>query len=336
MAAPSSCKAAVYDQPGADPSNVRVVGDAPVVPAGPGQVVLKAEYAALNPIDGMVMAGNMKAAGWALPLPFTMGYDIAGIVVSVGEGVENLKEGDAVFGVNWGDGSHNVDGGPVGGTFKEYVTVKASVLSKRPDGCPPDKAAAVALGGTTAYQALFECLQLKKDDRVLILGASGAVGQLAVQLAKEAGAWVAATCSSRTVDFVKTACAPDLIINYREQKWWEVPEVKDVDAVFASVAEETPWTHAKKVLKQGGRYCSIADQECGFDPTGHAEEGYPFASFLCLSSNTQQQDKLAQHVADGKLNVVVDKVWPFTEEGVREALAKQNSGTSMGKNVIKF
>eukprot|EP00951_Prasinocladus_malaysianus_P003351 scaffold23715_cov43-Prasinocladus_malaysianus.AAC.4 len=142
--APSTCKAAIYEKISTDPSDVRVV-DAPVAAPEPGQVLLKAEYAAVNPVDSMVMAGYLQAAGWVLPLPFTMGYDVSGTVVSVGEGVSDFKEGDAVYCVNWGQDSHNVEGGPVAGTFKEFVTVKASMLSKVPKGCPMDKAAAVAL-----------------------------------------------------------------------------------------------------------------------------------------------------------------------------------------------
>ena len=332
---PSTCKAAVYEKTSTEPSDVTLV-DVPVGLPAPGQVVLKAEYAAVNPIDGLVMAGYLKDAGWVLPLPFHMGYDVSGKVVAVGEGVSGFKEGESVFCVNWGEGSHNVEDGPVGGCFKEYVTVKESVLSLIPENCPADKAAAVALVGSTAFQAVFDSLQIKKGDRVLILGGAGAVGQLAIQLAKQAGAWVATTCSPRTMDFVKATSGPDLIVNYREQKWWEVPELKDVDGVFASVAEETPWTNAKKVLKKGGRYVSISDQEVGFDPNGHAEEGYPFASFLCLRNSTEQQDKLAADIASGKLTVVIDSVSPFTDEGVQEALKNQASGASMGKNVIKF
>jgi len=331
---PETCKAAVYGKVSTEPSDVKVI-DAPVLPAGPGLVIVKAEFASVNPIDYLVQAGHLQAAGWVLPLPFTMGYDIAGKVVAVGKGVAGFKVGDSVFGVNWGQNNHNVEDGPVAGTFKEYVTIKGSMLSHVPKRCPKDKAAAVALVGTTAYQALSVALQVKKGDRILILGGAGAVGRIAIQLAKEMGAWVATTASPRTMDFVKQI-KPDLIINYREQKWYESPELKDVDGIFAAVGEETSWTHAKKILKKGGRFVSISDQEAGFDPSGHAAEGYPYASFMVISNSTEVQDTLAKAIVDKKLDVVVDAVFPFTQEGVQELLKKQASGASMGKNVLKF
>mmetsp|Transcript_26179 Transcript_26179/g.73383 ORF Transcript_26179/g.73383 Transcript_26179/m.73383 type:complete len:542 (+) Transcript_26179:221-1846(+) len=162
---PETCKAAVYGKVSTEPSDVKVI-DAPVLPAGPGLVIVKAEFASVNPIDYLVQAGHLQAAGWVLPLPFTMGYDIAGKVVAVGKGVAGFKVGDSVFGVNWGQNNHNVEDGPVAGTFKEYVTIKGSMLSHVPKRCPKDKAAAVALVGTTAYQALSVALQVKKGDRI--------------------------------------------------------------------------------------------------------------------------------------------------------------------------
>eukprot|EP01134_Creolimax_fragrantissima_P001587 CFRG1587T1 len=332
MSVPSTCKAALLEEVGG-PSNVKVI-DVDVKPVGPGQVVVKSEYAAINPVDALVMGGHLKSIGWDLPLPFVMGYDISGTVAAVGEGVTNVAVGDRVFCVNWGQQNHNVEGGPIANTFKEYATIKATNLSKIPDGVPADKACAVCLTGTTAYEAVIN-MNVKKGDRVLILGGAGAVGQLAIQFAKAAGVWVATTASARTRDFVQKISNPDLIIDYREgEKWHDRADLKDIDAVFASVSESNTFTLAKKILKKNGCYVSISDQEAGFDPKAHPP--LEFAAFFCLSNSRDIQDKMARMIADGSLNVVIDDEFPFTNEGVQAIMTKQASGTSMGKNLIKF
>eukprot|EP00121_Abeoforma_whisleri_P001631 Awhi_evm1s1455 len=101
MSVPSTCQAAVYDKISSDQKDVQVK-EVSVEPVKEGEVIVKAEYASLNPVDGMVQAGLLQGAGWELPLPFTIGYDIAGTVAAVGEGVSDFAVGDRVFAVNWG------------------------------------------------------------------------------------------------------------------------------------------------------------------------------------------------------------------------------------------
>eukprot|EP01134_Creolimax_fragrantissima_P001588 CFRG1588T1 len=258
MYVPLTCKAAVLEEVGG-PSNVKVI-DVDVKPVGPGQVIVKSEYAAINPVDALVMGGHLKSHGWDLPLPFVIGYDISGTVVAVGEGVTNVAVGDRVFCVNTGQQGHNVEGGPIANTFKEYATIKATNLSKIPDGVPADKACAMCLTGTTAYEAVIN-MNVKKGDRVLILGGSSAVGQLAIQFAKAAGAWVATTASARTRDFVQKIANPDLIIDYREgEKWHDRADLKNIDAVFASVSDRDIQDKMARMIADGSLNVVIDDE----------------------------------------------------------------------------
>ena len=141
------------------------------------------------------------------------------------------------------------------------------MLSKKPKEISHEQAAAIALVGTTAYQALFNCLNVKEGDKILILGGPTSVGSLAIQLAKNAGAWVATTSSERNVNHVKSL-KPDLIIDYRKEDWSNHPSINGIDAVFDAVGETGAFGKCSgddsKVIKMGGRFVSIANFDAGF------------------------------------------------------------------------
>merc|ERR1719464_271 len=101
----------------------------------------------------------------------------------------------------------------VGGGLAEYSIVPSNKLSRKPTNVSHEEAASVALVGLTARQAL-DALSVKEGTKLLILGGSGAVGTIATQLAKNRGAWVATTCSSRTKDYVGRMGKPDMIVDY--------------------------------------------------------------------------------------------------------------------------
>merc|ERR1712227_488184 len=213
------------------------------------------------------------------------------------------------------------------GGLAQYAVLPASKLSKKPDGISHEQAAAVALVGSTAHQAL-DNLGVTKGSKVLILGGAGAVGTVACQLAKLRGAWVATTCSPRTKDYVIAKSNPDLIVDYTSQKWDEdVPELKGIDAVFEAGADDG-FERAKKIVKEGGSFAAIATFDAGFVPTAHQP------AFTCLKNDAKQQDELAQLMADKKLTLGVEETFPFTSEGVQASFAKQKGGKSKGKNVI--
>jgi NADPH:quinone reductase-like Zn-dependent oxidoreductase len=243
-----------------------------------------------------------------------------------------------VFAVNWGQNQHKPSGenAIIGGTFAESITVPLSMLSKKPTGITHEQAAALALIGTTAYQALFDCLKVKRGDKVLILGGPTAVGSLAIQLAKNAGAWVATTASTRNIDYVEQF-GPDLIVDYRKKDWSkDVPELVGIDAVFDAVGEKDGFARAvtdSKVIKDGGSFVSIANQDVGFDPVAH-QPRLEFGSFYCLSNSATVQDSLAGDVAEGKLKVIIDRSFPFSKEGAVDMMNYIEGGTGRGKNVM--
>uniref|UniRef100_A0A7S4DZS6 Enoyl reductase (ER) domain-containing protein n=1 Tax=Lotharella globosa TaxID=91324 RepID=A0A7S4DZS6_9EUKA len=306
-----------------------------------GEVLIQAKAASINPVDYIVISGVVDA--WAKPSPLTPGYDVSGVVVDVGSDVTDFKVGDEVFAVNWAldegqqSGQHDDNAkdtktkGPVAGTFAEYCVIPAKKVSKKNPAVSFEEAAAIALVGTTALQSLKH-LDLGKGKTVLVLGGSGSVGNIAVQLAKVMGAEVITTASSRTEAYVKAAGA-DKIINYRKEKWEEV--LKDVDAVMDAIGEEKAFERSKKIVKEGGSYLSIKTFDTGLDPTAHAPQ-FKYACWYCLKNNVKDQDYLMELLATKKLKVNVEKKVPFTKEGLTELFKVQSAGKSMGKNVIVF
>jgi NADPH:quinone reductase-like Zn-dependent oxidoreductase len=212
------------------------------------------------------------------------------------------------------------------------------MLSKKPKEISHEQAAAIALIGTTAHQALFNCLNVKEGDKLLILGGPTSVGSLAIQLAKNVGAWVATTSSSRNIDYVKSL-QPDLIIDYRKEDWANHPSINGMDAVFDAVGEMGAFGKCigeeSKVIKKGGRFVSIANFDAGFDPKGHSPR-LEFASFFCLSNSSAVQDKLAADLVDGKVKVDIDKTFEFSKDGAVEMMKYIESGKGRGKNVMKI
>lgn len=297
-----------------------------------GEVVVAITYAAINPVDSLVSKGYLKAAGWAMDLPFHSGYDFSGTVEQVGEGVSDLAVGDQVCAVNWGDHKHDDDAKTVGSAFADRITIPARKVSKVPAGLDLKTAAAFPLVATTAHQALFRELKLSAGDHVLILGGAGAVGTVAIQLAKLRGIKVTTTASPRTTAAV-AALGPDAIVDYTSADWSEDESLRGVDAVFDAIGERDGFARAKKVLKTDGGFLSISSHDAGFDPSAHAPLRY--AAFMALSNDKAVQDEAAALLAAGSVKLAVDEVFDFTLEGVRAMFAKQDSGKSIGKNLLR-
>jgi NADPH:quinone reductase-like Zn-dependent oxidoreductase len=173
--------------------------DAPT--PGAGQVRVRVAATSFNGVDANIRAGRMQGP-MPLDLPHVPGLDVAGTVDALGTGVDGLQVGDSVIGfLPFGDD----------GATAEYVLAAATTLAPAPTSIPLTDAAALPLVGLTAWQALFEHADLQRGQRILINGASGAVGGFAVQLAKAAGAHVIATASARTRSQVEAQGADEVI-----------------------------------------------------------------------------------------------------------------------------
>lgn len=216
--------------------------DAPKPTAAAGQILVKVKAAGVNPVDWKVRSGQIPA--FAASLPYTLGYDISGVVETVGDGVTDFKVGDEVFAFM---------ALTRGGGYAQYAAMPASEAALKPASLHHVMAAGVPLAALTAWQGLFDTAGLQPGQTVLIHGGAGGVGHFAVQLAHAKGAKVIATASDRNIDFVKKLGA-DQVIDYKAQKFEDV--VKDVDVVFDTVGGETT-DRSIGLLKPGGFIVSI-------------------------------------------------------------------------------
>jgi NADPH:quinone reductase-like Zn-dependent oxidoreductase len=216
-------------------------GDLPDPVAGPGAVVVDVVAASVNAADWKVRLGQYKPAKF----PFALGRDFSGVISAAGQGVSDLKTGDAVFGV--------LDAGQEG-TYAEKVAIKAVIVAKKPDAMSHVNAAALALTGLTALSAVEDTLKLKPGETILIQGGAGGVASFAIQLAKHIGARVITTASAANHDYVRGLGA-DEIIDYNVADFTQV--VRNCDAVFDTVGGDVA-QKSFAVLRPGGRAAFIA------------------------------------------------------------------------------
>jgi NADPH:quinone reductase-like Zn-dependent oxidoreductase len=173
--------------------------DIPRPAPGPGEVLIRVAATSFNPSDIGLRRGLLRSV-FAPDLPYTLGGDVAGTVVEIGDGVHTFAVGDPVI-------------GRVTGAAAEYVTAAADTLVAAPSSIPLPHAAAIPIAGLTAWQAVFEHANIAAGHRVLVNGAGGGVGGFTVQLAKHAGVHVIATASPRSTDMVRQHGA-DQIVDY--------------------------------------------------------------------------------------------------------------------------
>ncbi|KXK60390.1 NADPH:quinone reductase [Micromonospora rosaria] len=173
--------------------------DVPRPVPGRGDVLIQVAATSFNPSDIGLRRGLLRSV-LPLNLPYTLGGDVAGTVVALGDGVDTLAVGDRVIG--------RLD---TGGAAAEYVTAAADTVVAAPTTVPLPHAAAIPIAGVTAWQAVFEHAGITPGQRVLVNGAGGGVGGFAVQLAKHAGAHVIATASPRSTDVVRQLGADEVV-----------------------------------------------------------------------------------------------------------------------------
>jgi NADPH:quinone reductase-like Zn-dependent oxidoreductase len=277
-----------------------------------GEVLVRVEATAINPIDWKLREGRFPN----LALPFTPGGDFCGAVEAVGEGVEGFQKGDSVYGVAPGSV----------GAEAEFVAVPLSHVSLKPRSLGPVEAASVPLAGMTAWQGLFQHGRLQPGQTVLILGASGGVGSFAVQLAKKHGAAVIGTASSRNVPRVRRLGA-DRVIDYRKEKVEET--VKGVDLILDLVGGELQ-KRAVSCLKSGGRLVSAVQPP---DEAAAQAAGVTALMFR-MTPDHRQLRELAARLEAGDLTAEVAKILPLEKAAEAEELNRR--GEVDGKIVLQI
>lgn len=207
------------------------------------EVIIKVIAAAVNPLDILQLTGSIRLIQ-DYRMPLTLGNECSGIVEKTGNNVKDFRAGDRVY-----------TRLPINriGAFAEYAAVDYEALAKMPSGYDFVTAAAIPLAGLTAYQGLIEELEVQAGKTLLITGASGSFGQVAVPIAKSMGLRVIVTGNTRSKDKLLKMGA-DQYIDYKKENYWEV--LSDVDYVIDTLGANE-FEHELSVLKKGGRLLSL-------------------------------------------------------------------------------
>jgi NADPH:quinone reductase-like Zn-dependent oxidoreductase len=338
-------KAAVYSEFGG-PDVVRL-DDLPVPEPGPGEVRIAVGASAMNHLDLWVRRG--------LPIEITMphigGSDIAGVVDSLGPGVQGVTTGtrvvvDPSLDYDWYDGAPSGPNLPYNplrligehtqGGFAEYCVVPASNLVEVPEGVSFEKAAAGSLVGVTAWRALFVRGELRAGERVLVTGASGGVSSIAIQMARMAGAEVFAITKgdeniARALELGAHAAFD------REQVDWgkeifKATNKRGVDLVLDSVGQAV-WSSCLKALAVRGRLVTFGATT---GAAGDSEIRMVFWKQLSILGSTMGSPADYRRAMDlvfqGKVDPVIHSVLPLSD--ARQAHEMLENGEVFGKLVL--
>jgi NADPH:quinone reductase-like Zn-dependent oxidoreductase len=284
---------------------------------GTGQVRIRVAATSFNSVDGNIRGGFMRGP-IPVVLPHTPGLDVAGTVEAVGEGVTGVEVGAEVVGFLPMDGT---------GAAAEYVLAPAEVLTPAPKSVPLPDAAALPVVGLTAWQALFDHGNLTAGQRVLINGAGGAVGGYAVQLAKNAGAYVIATASPRSSETVESAGADEVIDHTTTGVTAAVTEPVDVALNLAPV-DPAELAALAGLVRPGG----VVVNTTVWMPAPADEERGERGIDLFVRSDAEQLSRLVALIDRGELRVDVGQRVPLAELPAVHAQAA--AGTLHGKVIV--
>jgi NADPH:quinone reductase-like Zn-dependent oxidoreductase len=278
-----------------DPDVLQVVEIDPPQPV-PTEVLVRVRAIGLNPIEASIRRGARPMLGQP---PFVLGWDVSGVVEDVVPGVNRFQPGDEVYGMPMFPRAARA--------YAELVAAPSRQLARKPRSLDHVHAAALPLAGLTAWQSLVDVAQVRSGQRVLIHGAAGGVGHLAVQIAKGLGAQVIATASRAKVDFVRELGA-DEVIDYEAEDFAAV--ARDVDAVLESVGGDYA-DRSLRTLRPGGLLVTIVERTNAQLAARVKAAGRRFAGII-VEPDSPGLEKLAEWVDSGRLRVHVDETFPMT------------------------
>lgn len=293
----------------------------PAPDPGPSEVQIALAYAGVNPVDWKIAIGLIRSM---MPheFPVTLGWDGAGTVSAVGEGVTHLKVGDEVYAYFRKPTIHE-------GTFCEYATYLAEHVVKKPSNLTLAQAAAIPLSSLTVWQALFDFADLQKGQSILIHAGAGGVGSYAIQLAHWKGAKVYTTASSSNHEYVKRLGA-DVAIDYTLESWEDrIKEEGGVDVILDSVGGKV-LRQCYALVKKGGALVSIVTP-----PDEKRAKGLGIRSgFVFVSANGEELAQISELLERGDLKP--PQIEEMNLSDVVEALEKSRKGHVRGKIVLKI
>ena len=287
---------------------------------GPGQLLIKVHSSSVNPIDWKLQSGAYR---WVRPVrfPATPGFDVAGEVAAVGAGVDDFAVGLRVHArIAEGEGRG----------LAEYAVAGTDVSAPIPTGMDFGQAAGLPLAGMTALQGLRNECRMPLDGakgRLLIVGASGGVGHLALQIGKAAGAHTVGVCSTRNVDFVRGLGA-DAVIQYDRPNPYS--DIEPFDIIYNCVSGDPgPWL---PLLKKGGSYASCMPSAMTFVRSMANPLSSKRVRAVMLKPSGADLRILNRLFEAGKLRVAIDSRFPLAE--TLKAWERSQAGRAVGKILV--
>jgi NADPH2:quinone reductase len=302
-----------------------------------GEIRIRVQTAALNPIDTYVRAGMVKMP---LPTPFITGSDCAGTVDTIGPGVKRFKAGDRVWGSNQGLLGRQ-------GTCAEFVCASEEFFYATPAGVSDDQAAAVALVGITAHLGLFQRAKLQPGETAFVNGGTGGVGSMVVQMAKAVGAKAITTVGSDEKAKLCKSWGADCVLNYKTD---DVPaRIKEFTGgqgvnVWYETQREPDFVKMIDLLTRRGRMIVMAGRQAQpMFPVGpFYVKDLALHGFAMFNASPDEQrvcaDDINRWLADKKLQVPIGKTFKINEAAAAHRFLEENTlqkaGTLTGKVVL--
>jgi len=289
-------------------------GDVPDPIAGTGELIVDIYAASVNGADWKVRSG---ASGTVENFPYVLGRDFSGVVSEVGDDANDMKVGDAVFGV--------CDTGQEG-AYSEKIAIRSAIVARKPDKLSHVESAALALIGLTALVSIEDTLKLQSGETIMIQGGAGGVASFAIQLAKHIGARVITTASAANHAYLQDLGA-DEIIDYHRQDFTECGRI--CDAVFDTVGGDVA-SRSFAVLKTGGRAAFIAS-----GPTAPTSPRSDIQSLRpAVGRDRQHLERIIELVTNGAVHIPQIKEYALSDAGAAHEISE--SRHLRGKLVFKI
>ncbi|MYS91048.1 zinc-binding dehydrogenase [Streptomyces sp. SID5464] len=312
-------RAALFDSFG--PPDVLYEGKIPVPVIEPREVLVRVRTVSVNGGELAARAGKLRLVT-GRRFPQRSGLDFVGEVAEVGSSVTGIREGHQVWGLL----------GRTFGSAAEYVAVRPRQIAPAPAGLTPDQSVSLLVGGATAITGLRDKARVRTGERLLVRGASGGVGSVAVQIGKLLGARVTALAGAKSLDFVRELGA-DEALDYRTTG---PSDLGAYDVIMDTVGTEHPVY--RRLLVPGGRMVAISFDydriaaSLGY-VAGSAVHGSRRVRFFSGNPTTSLLADLTRYAEAGSLRPVVDTVRPLAE--IAEAHRALEAGGVQGKHVIQ-
>jgi NADPH:quinone reductase-like Zn-dependent oxidoreductase len=293
------------------------IEEAPEPEPIPTEVQVRVHAAGVNPVDCKTRAGG-RSKFLGEP-PFTVGWDVSGVVTKLGAGVTRFRVGDEVFGMPWFPRE--------AAAYAEYVTAPSRHFEHKPAVLSHEQAAALPLAGLTAWQIIVDTINLQAGDDLLVHAAAGGVGHLAVQIGKARGANVFGTARAEQAGWLGDLGA-DRVIDYRTESFED--QLSDLDAVIDLVG--TYGDGSLAVLRPAGLLVSVPSGG-GKDLITKAEGVGKRATGFLVEPDPVGLAGLCHLIENGELQVHVDQVFDLDQVAAAHRLAEAGHGG--GKIVLR-